>query len=173
VIQIRDLSIRQGAFALSGVSLDVPAGRYAVLMGRSGCGKTTLLEAIAGLRRPHAGSIALAGRDVTRASPAARHVGYVPQDGVLFSTMTVRANIAFALEVRGGPRAEVAARVAELAGWLEVEHLLDRRPHGLSGGERHRVALGPRAGRRPPALLLLMSRSAGSTTPPATTSSRC
>ncbi|MFM8271795.1 MAG: ABC transporter ATP-binding protein [Gemmata sp.] len=154
MISIQNLSVRQGAFALSGVSLAVPRGQYAVLMGRSGSGKTTVLEAIAGLRKVRSGSITLAGSDVTALAPAARHVGYVPQGGVLFSTMTVRENIGFALRVRGDARAEVAARVGELAEQLEVAHLLDRGPQFLSGGERHRVALGRALASRPPVLLL-------------------
>jgi ABC-type sugar transport system ATPase subunit len=154
MIEIRDLAVCQGKFALAGVSLAVPAGHYAVLMGKSGCGKTTILEAVAGLRNPAAGSISLAGRDVTQLRPAARHVGYVPQDGALFGTMTVRANLAFALEVRGDAAADVEKRVAELAGWLELGHLLDRRPYFLSGGEKQRVALGRALASRPPVLLL-------------------
>jgi ABC-type sugar transport system ATPase subunit len=154
VISIQNLSVWQGAFALSGVSLAVPQGQYAVLMGRSGSGKTTVLEAVAGLRKIQSGTITLAGRDVTTLAPAAGHVGYVPQDGVLFSTMTVRENIGFALRVRGDSRSEIAKRVGELAEQLEVAHLLDRGPHFLSGGERHRVALGRALASRPPVLLL-------------------
>ncbi len=154
VIDIQNLSVRQGKFTLGGVSLAVPQGRYAMLMGKSGCGKTTVLEAVAGLRKLENGTIVLAGRDVTLLRPAARHVGYVPQDGVLFSTMTVRDNIGFALAVRGDASANVATRVAELAEWLEVAHLMDRKPHFLSGGEKHRVALGRALASRPPVLLL-------------------
>ena len=105
-------------------------------------------------RKVRSGSITLAGSDVTALAPAARHVGYVPQGGVLFSTMTVRENIGFALRVRGDSRTEVAARVGELAEQLEVAHLLDRGPQFLSGGERHRVALGRALASRPPVLLL-------------------
>lgn len=154
MIDVRDLAVRQGKFALAGVSLAVPAGRYAVLMGRSGCGKTTVLEAVAGLRMPAAGTITLAGRDVTRLRPRARRVGYVPQDGVLFGTMTVRENLGFAPDVRDDPPAEIEKRVAELAGWLEIPHLLDRKPRFLSGGEKQRVALGRALAPRPPVLLL-------------------
>src|SRR5262245_4668690 len=154
LIEISDLAVRQGKFALAGVSLAVPAGQYAVLMGRSGCGKTTILEAVAGLRPPAAGSIALAGRDVTRLRPAARHVGYVPQDGALFPTMTVRENLGFALDVRGDPPAAVEKRVDELAGWLGIVQLLDRKPYFLSGGEKQRVALGRALASHPPVLLL-------------------
>src|SRR5262245_4864143 len=154
MIEITNLAVRQGKFALSGISLAVPAGQYAVLMGKSGCGKTTVLEAVAGLRSPVAGTITLAGRDVTAARPRARHVGYVPQDGALFDTMPVRENLAFALDVRGDADADIEKRVGELAGWLEIADLLDRRPYFLSGGEKQRVALGRALASRPPVLLL-------------------
>jgi ABC-type sugar transport system ATPase subunit len=133
------------------VSLAVPAGAYAVLVGPSGSGKTTLLEVVAGLRRPHAGRVRLRGADVTRLPPAARNVGYVPQDAALFRTMTVRENLGFALAARG---ADPAARVAELAGLLGLGGLLDRRAVGLSGGEAQRVALGRALAFRPDTLLL-------------------
>jgi ABC-type sugar transport system ATPase subunit len=154
MIQITNLAVRQGKFALAGVSLAVPTGTYGVLMGKSGCGKTTVVEAVAGLRPVEAGSIALAGRDVTHLRPMDRAIGYVPQDGALFTTMTVRDNLAFALEVRGDPRGAIEKRVEELAGWLEVTHLLDRRPYFLSGGEKQRVALGRALASHPPVLLL-------------------
>lgn len=154
LIEITNLSVRQGKFALAGIALAVPAGQYAVLMGKSGCGKTTILEAVAGLRPAAAGTITLAGRDVTHLRPMARNLGYVPQDGALFTTMTVRDNLAFALEVRGDSHAVIEQRVSELAGWLEVTHLLERRPHFLSGGEKQRVALGRALASHPPVLLL-------------------
>ena len=134
--------------------MSVPSGQYGVLMGATGCGKTSLLEAVAGLRPVRAGSIRLNGVDVTREPPAARQVGYVPQDGALFRTMTVRDQLGFALRVRGAAEAAVAARVAELAGWLGIPHLLSRKPPGLSGGEAQRVALGRALSFRPKVLLL-------------------
>ena len=142
MIEVRDLSIHTGAFALDGVNLDVPTGAYAVLMGRTGCGKTTVLEVICGLRRPAAGTVRLMGRDVTRLKPAERGLGYVPQDTALFRTMSVRDNIALGLRVRGWSRDQIRDRVAELADLLGIGHLLGRRPAGLSGGEAQRVALG-------------------------------
>jgi ABC-type sugar transport system ATPase subunit len=123
-------------------------------MGKSGSGKTTILEAIAGLRQTAAGRIVLAGRDVTASQPGARGIGYVPQDGALFPTMTVRENLAFALEIRSTPRADSRNRIEELAGWLELTPLLDRDPRALSGGEKQRVALGRALAARPPVLLL-------------------
>jgi ABC-type sugar transport system ATPase subunit len=154
MIELRDVAIAQGSFRLEDVSLAVPRGCYAVLMGKTGCGKTTLLEAIAGLRSVAGGQILMGGIDVTRFPPAARDLGYVPQDGALFRTMTVRANLAFALELHHVPEDTLERRVRQLAGWLEIESLLDRRAVGLSGGETQRVALGRALAYGPPVLLL-------------------
>src|SRR5262249_31397938 len=99
MIAIDSLRVRAGAFTLDGITLAVATGEYAVLMGKTGCGKTTLLEAICGLRPVRSGQIVLLGRDVTHLPPAARDIGYVPQDLALFPTLTVRNHLAFALEV--------------------------------------------------------------------------
>jgi len=154
MISVRGLSIFAGAFRLEGASFDVPAGAYAVLMGRTGTGKTSILEAIAGLRPIAAGVIRLGERDVTALRPAARGVAYVPQDRALFGTMTVREHLAFALVIRKVAEAAIEARVAELAEWLRLGELLERRPAGLSGGEAQRVALGRALSYRPDILLL-------------------
>jgi len=154
MISLVDVSIRQGSFALAGISLEVPAGQYAVLMGRTGSGKTTVLEAICGLRPVAGGRIVLQGQDVTHWGPAARGVGYVPQDAALFPTMTVRQHLAFALEIRRWKRAAIDQRVGELASLLGLEQLLGRKPAGLSGGESQRVALGRALALRPKVLLL-------------------
>jgi molybdate/tungstate transport system ATP-binding protein len=154
VIELEGVAVAAGSFALSGVSFAVPAGAYAVLMGRTGCGKTMLLEAIAGLRPVKAGRVRLTGRDVTAFRPADRGVGYVPQDLALFPPLTVREHLSFALDVRRVGRPAVRARVAELAGLLGLEPLLDRKPAGLSGGEAQRVALGRALAHRPAVLLL-------------------
>ncbi len=154
MIAVEGLSIRQGEFALRDVTFTIPAGSFAVLTGPTGCGKTTLLECLVGLRTPTAGQIKLAERDVTTFPPAARNVGYVPQDAAVFTHLTVWENLAFALTVRNTPRAEVATRVAELADRLGLTHLLRRKAIGLSGGEAQRVALGRALAFRPPVLLL-------------------
>src|SRR5688572_16763408 len=132
MIDVENLGLTQGAFRLANVSFHVPKGCYALLMGKTGCGKTTILEAIAGLRPIAAGRILLNDRDVTDATPAGRNIGYVPQDGALFTTMTVRDNLAFALTIRHRSASEIKARVEQLADWLHVAHLLDRRAVGLS-----------------------------------------
>lgn len=154
MIELRHLSIRQGAFALAGISLQVPTGRYGVLMGRTGCGKTSMLETVAGLRSAAGGMVLLNSRDVTRLTPGERGIGYVPQDAALFRTMTVYNHLAFALQLRLISAAKVRERVNELAGWLGIAHLLQRRPVGLSGGEMQRVALGRALSFRPNYLLL-------------------
>ncbi len=154
MIQLDSIAWRAGAFRLENVCFTIPAGRYAVLMGRTGCGKTTLLEIICGLRTPRSGRVVIGDQDVTHELPAARGVGYVPQDGALFPTFTVREQLGFALRLRRRPADEIAARVAQLADELGVTHLLDRRPQHLSGGERQRVALGRALAAKPKVLLL-------------------
>jgi ABC-type sugar transport system ATPase subunit len=154
MIVVENLTVRAGSFALEGVSLALDRGQYGVLMGRTGSGKTTLLEAVCGLKPVQGGRIALMGRDVTRLRPGERGIGYVPQDRALFPTMTVWHHLAFALEIRRWPSTWVAERVGELADLLGIAHLLDRKPHGLSGGEAQRVALGRALSARPQVLLL-------------------
>jgi ABC-type sugar transport system ATPase subunit len=154
VISVRNVTVRSGAFSLRQVSFEVPAGGYGVLMGRTGSGKTTLLEMLCGLREVDSGSIWFDQREVTGLAPADRGIGYVPQDRALFQTMTVRENLAFAPSIRGWARAEIDARVSELAELLRIAPLLDRSPAGLSGGEAQRVALGRALAARPKILLL-------------------
>lgn len=154
MIVVSNLTLVQGAFALREVNLTIPTGRYCVLMGKTGCGKTSVIEAIAGLRSIASGRIVLDQRDVTDWPPGARGIGYVPQDGALFPTMTIRDQLGFALAIRDTPQAEIDKRTDELASWLEIRHLLDRKPYGLSGGESQRVALGRALSFRPRYLLM-------------------
>lgn len=142
MISVSNLCVRSGEFTLSNVSFKVASGQYATLMGKTGSGKTTLLESICGLRPVSSGTVKLGAHDVTHSHPADRNIGYVPQEGALFVTMSVRDNIAFALDVRRWSRTDRDSRVDELAEFLGITHLLSRRPTGLSGGERQRVALG-------------------------------
>lgn len=154
MIVLEQVTVRVGTFALQEIAFEVPAGSFAVLMGRTGAGKTTLLEAICGLKPVARGTIRLHGRDVTQLRPAERGIGYLPQDRALFQTMTVREHLAFALVIRKTSPAIVSQRVEELARLLGIAHLLDRRPHGLSGGEGQRVALGRALSARPGILCL-------------------
>jgi molybdate/tungstate transport system ATP-binding protein len=154
MIAVEHLKVHVGGFALEDVSFEVPTGQYAVLMGRTGAGKTTLLEALCGLKPVTGGTIRLNEREVTQLKPAERGIGYVPQDRALFQTMTVREHLAFALVIRKADQQAIQQRVAELSRLLSIEHLLERRPHGLSGGEAQRVALGRALSVRPGILCL-------------------
>ncbi len=140
---------------LKGVNLSVPAGSLVAVLGLSGCGKTTLLRAIAGFERVQRGRIALGTRtldDGHRAyvAPEHRGIGYVPQEGALFPNLSVRANIAFGLS-RAQRRTSVVDELLELVG---LAPLARRYPHQLSGGEQQRVALARALARRPEVLLL-------------------
>ncbi len=154
MIEFQKATVQAGEFVLKNVSIRIEQGEYGVLMGPTGCGKTTLLEAAVGLRAVASGRVLAGGVDVTRLKPSARQIGYVPQDGALFSAMTVAEHLAFPLRIRRMKRAEIQRRVDDLADLLGISGLLDRRPRGLSGGERQRTALGRALSFRPKALLL-------------------
>lgn len=154
MICFENVSIRLNGFSLENLNFCVPTGEYAVLMGPTGSGKTTILEAICGLRPLAAGRIHVMDRDVTDLPPGKRGLGLVPQDAALFTTMNVEEQLGFALRIRNHPRDSVRRRTNELAEWLGIPHLLKRLPDGLSGGERQRVALG-RALAAQPAVLLM------------------
>jgi len=154
MIRVEHLFVRSGQFELRDVHFEIASGQYGVLMGKTGYGKTTLLEAICGLRTVLAGRILLDDQDVTNWQPGERGIGYVPQDKALFSTMTVAGNLEFGLRLRHWPAPKRRARINELADMLGITHLLARSVHGLSGGEQQRVALG-RALAPQPVLLIL------------------
>ena len=154
MIELRDVSIVAGEFSLRNVSLTVEAGEYAVIMGKTGSGKTTIIESVCGLREVTSGRIYLDGNDVTELPPAKRRIGFVPQDLALFATMTVRQQLEFAPRRHGFERERMAKKVDELSGLLGIGHLLDRKVQGLSGGEAQRVALGRALAFEPPVLLL-------------------
>lgn len=154
MIEVQELSIRQGNFTLPRVSFRVERGQYAVLMGKTGSGKTTLLEAICGLKRSTEGKIWIDGVDVTNWSPPDRNIGYMPQDLALFPTLNVREHLEFALKIRGVHQTKRNKQVAFLAEMLGLSELLDRRVTGLSGGEAQRVALGRALSFAPNILLL-------------------
>ncbi len=154
MIELRDVTIMAGKFALEHVSFRIASGRYAVLMGRTGQGKTTILEAICGLRSIVSGKILVHDVDVSVWSPGERGIGYVPQDLALFPTMTVQQHLEFALRLRRTAPRLIADRVAELSDVLGISKLLQRRVQGLSGGEAQRVALGRALSFHPSVLLL-------------------
>jgi len=140
--------------AVDSVDLEIGRGEFFTLLGPSGSGKTTCLRMIGGFERPDAGTIELAGRDVTRLPPTERDVNTVFQDYALFPHMSVAANVAYGLRVKRVARAERDARVREALGMVQLKGFDDRRPGQLSGGQRQRVALARALVNRPRVLLL-------------------
>jgi sn-glycerol 3-phosphate transport system ATP-binding protein len=128
--------------AVDQVSFAVEPGQLAVLLGPSGCGKSTILRLIAGLDEPTTGAIEIGGRDMGGLTGAARGVAMVFQSYALLPHLTAADNITFGLSVRGTPRAEIARRLEKVAGLLDLQSLLGRKPGQLSGGQQQRVALG-------------------------------
>jgi spermidine/putrescine transport system ATP-binding protein len=154
-VEVRDLVRRFGSvLALDAVSLCVEPGEFAVLLGPSGSGKTTLLSIIGGFLRPEAGSVLIGGMDMTLTPPAKRPTATVFQDYALFPHMSVGANVAFGLRMRGaGPRAR-RARAEEMLELVGLAGMAARKPHELSGGQRQRVALARSLAVEPAVLLL-------------------
>ena len=144
MIEIRDVTKAFGAsesdrvLALDGITLDVAKGELVCLLGPSGCGKSTLLNAVAGFVVPTSGEIIADGKRVTDPGPDR---GMVFQEYALFPWMTVRANVAFGLEMRGEGRAQVAQKVDALLAKLRLTDFAERFPKDLSGGMRQRVAI--------------------------------
>jgi len=137
----QDLAIRTGSFQLHPLSLHIPANSFHVVLGPTGSGKTLLLEMLAGLRKPDQGQIFAHGRDITSLPPERRALAYLPQDGALFPHLDVEENLYFGLRFRRQRQPAHRERIEELIDWLGIRGLLKRRPAGLSGGEKQRVAL--------------------------------
>jgi multiple sugar transport system ATP-binding protein len=142
-VAIRDVRKAFGTIAvIHGVDVSINDGEFVVLVGPSGCGKSTLLRMIAGLENITGGEIAIGDRVVNNLPPKERDVAMVFQNYALYPHMTVAANMAFSMKLRGAPKDEIEARVKRAAAILGLEALLDRYPRQLSGGQRQRVAMG-------------------------------
>ena len=154
-IRIQNLRKEFGEFtAVQSSSFKIEDGEFFMLLGPSGCGKTTTLRMIAGLELPTSGEIYIDGEDVSQKPARERDIAFVFQMFALYPHMNVRRNISYPLISQGMPRAQVRAKVAEVARILGIEDILDRPVSGLSGGDRQRVALG-RAIVREPACFLM------------------
>lgn len=154
-IVIRNLRKEFGAFtAVQGSSFTIADGEFFMLLGPSGCGKTTTLRMIAGLELPTSGEILIDGEDVSQRPASQRDIAMVFQMFALYPHMTVRRNISYPLVSQGLPRAQVQAKVAEVARILGISDILDKSVGGLSGGDRQRVALGRAIVRNPKAFMM-------------------
>lgn len=153
-LEVRGLSLTLGDFALRDVDLGCAPGEYHVLIGPTGCGKSSLVKCLLGLHRPFAGSIRLGGDELIQAPPERRRMGYLPQNYALFPHMDVEANVRFGIAARSRGAAADSALLARLVALLGIGALLGRRVRELSGGERQKVALARALGAQPELVLL-------------------
>jgi multiple sugar transport system ATP-binding protein len=140
--------------AVDAIDLEIKDGEFMILLGPSGCGKSTTLRMIAGLETITAGDLYIGAERVNEVDPRDRNLAFVFQNYALFPHMTVGGNLSFGMRIRGHAKAEIEARVREVAGLLGIGELLARKPGELSGGQRQRVALGRALIRDPVAFLL-------------------
>ncbi len=153
-LELRRLVKRFGdVTVVAQLDLSVATGEFVVLLGESGCGKSTTLRMVAGLEEVTEGQVLIGGKDVTHAHPMARDIAMVFQNYALYPHMDVAQNMSFALRLAGRPRREIDAKVATAAKVLNIEHLLKRKPKELSGGQRQRVAIGRAIVREPQVFL--------------------
>jgi multiple sugar transport system ATP-binding protein len=153
-ISIRNLVKRYGSFTVvPDLSLEIADHEFVVFVGPSGCGKSTLLRIIAGLEPITSGDLFIGDKRVNGVPAAQRDIAMVFQDYALYPHMRVYDNMAFALELRGMPKAEIDSRVRQAASLLHIEAYLDRKPKELSGGQRQRVAMGRAIVRNPQVFL--------------------
>ena len=142
-VAIRDVRKSYGATAvIHGVDISITDGEFVVLVGPSGCGKSTLLRMIAGLENITGGEISIGDRVVNNLPPKERDIAMVFQNYALYPHMTVAANMAFSMKLRGAPQSEIDTRVNRAAAILDLGPYLERFPRQLSGGQRQRVAMG-------------------------------
>ncbi len=153
-LQLKNIVKRFGdVTVVKQLDLDIEEGEFVVLLGESGCGKSTTLRMIAGLEEVTEGSIHIDGRDVTQLHPMDRDIAMVFQNYALYPHMDVAKNMSFSLRIAGGSPQEIKAKVDAAAKILNIEHLLSRKPKDLSGGQRQRVAIGRAIVREPKVFL--------------------
>ena len=144
MLKLDNISKSYGRFSLKEISLKINRGEYFVLLGRSGSGKSQLLEVISGLRRADSGKIVLDDIDITTQKIQTRPVGFVFQDFALFPHLSVFDNIAFPLRMIKTSREEIEMKVNKIAVEINIELILDRMPEMLSGGEKQRISIARR-----------------------------
>ncbi len=139
---------------IKGIDLDIKDKEFVVLVGASGCGKSTILRMIAGLEEISGGEIFIGDKKVNDIPPKDRDIAFVFQSYALYPHMTVRENIAFGLKMRKVDKKIIEQKVNEAAEILDLTEYLDRKPKQLSGGQRQRVALGRAIVRNPKVFLM-------------------
>ncbi len=154
LLEVAGLSVQLGEFALRGVDLRCEPGEHHMVVGPTGCGKSTLVKCLLGLHRLQRGRILLGGDELTSAPPEHRRMGYVPQSHALFPHLDVEGNIRFGIRARRNGAAADSALLERLVDLLDIRGLLKRRVQQLSGGERQKVALARALGAQPELILL-------------------
>jgi sulfate transport system ATP-binding protein len=154
-IEVTGVNKRFGDFvALENIDLNIPTGQLTALLGPSGGGKTTLLRIIAGLESADSGTVVIEGQDATGLPVQKRNVGFVFQHYAAFKHLSVARNVAFGLEIRKRPKAEIKKKVDELLELVHLGQFAGRLPSQLSGGQRQRMALARALAIEPSVLLL-------------------
>ena len=155
MLQVSSLAKRLGQIpVLNNISFDLPAGQILAVLGRSGCGKTTLLKILAGLETTDAGDVRMDNQSVLTVPPERRQVVYLYQEPLLFPHLNVFENIAFGLRIRKVDNADVNRQVSDMLAGLELSDQAQKQPNQLSGGQRQRVSFGRALIIRPRLLLL-------------------
>lgn len=154
ILKVDHLTLRRGNFLLEDVSLSVGEQEIVALIGKTGAGKTVLLETVAGFNRPDSGSVLYQGREISSIPIEQRNIGYLYQDYSLFPHMTAEKNIGYCLKMQRCPRQEIRRQVLEMAERFGITGILKQYPGTLSGGEQQRVALARALMMRPRLLIL-------------------
>ncbi len=154
MIKIEELTILLGNFQLKDFRIEIAEGEFHFLLGPTGSGKTLILESIIGLHKPKRGKIWIAEKEVQTLPPERREISYVPQDLALFPHLSVKENILYGIRAKNHSPKTYEEYVRSLIQVMKVEHLLERYPVHLSGGEKKRVALLRALGPKPKLLLL-------------------
>lgn len=154
VIEVRNLTLKKGNFQLNNITFDVNAKEIFAILGKTGAGKTLLLESIAGYYPEFRGEVSFNGKAVLDIPLSERKIGFVYQDYGLFPHLTVEQNISYGLKIRKQPRSILAKEVHRMAELLSITHILKQYPGTLSGGEKQRTALGRALVLSPDVLLL-------------------
>lgn len=154
MLKVENIHKSWPGFAIKAISFEVDKGDYFILLGRSGSGKTALLEIIAGMTNPDSGKLILKGKDITHLRIQNRNIGMVFQELAIFPHMKIKDNIAYPLKHKKLSSHEIDNRVVEIAEKFNISHILNRKPAKLSGGELQRAALARTLIRKPDLLLL-------------------
>lgn len=154
ILELKQVVLHKGAFKLGPITMDIHRGEIVSIIGKTGAGKTLLLETIAGFCRPDSGNVLYCGKNMHEIPVHRRNVGYLYQEYGLFPHMTVEANIGYGLRQKKNPKSYIRRQVTQIAEKFEITNILHQYPGTLSGGEQQRAALARTLILKPSLLLL-------------------